>query len=121
MRRFSLAARSLSGSPASLRSVPEAAESRVGKALIWRVLWFGRWIFWGPLDFSPCSEGGELGRDHPWVGRKLLPWYTSSALTPRRSVSSQHPTVNREVRGHGAGNRPARRIRRWPSICRSAG
>src|SRR5436309_4833972 len=38
-----------------------------------------------------------------------------------RSVSLRHPTVNREVRHHGAGNRPARRIRRRPSVRGSAG
>src|SRR5215468_3036616 len=97
MRLFSLAARSLSGWSASLRRVPEGAARRMGKALIWQVL---SSIFRGPINFSPCPQGGGHGRDHRCVGRKLLPWYTSSALV--ESVALRHRTVNREVRGSAA-------------------
>src|SRR5215831_4474976 len=62
MRRFSLAARSLSGCPASLRSVPEGAASRIGKALIWRVmLSFARWISGVVSIFLPALREARMG------------------------------------------------------------
>ena len=49
-------------------------------------------------------------------------WYDLPCIDPRgglplrASVSSRHQTVNREVRHHGAGNRPPRRIRRRSAV-----
>src|SRR5713101_3848406 len=117
MQSFSLPALSLKGWPASLRGFPEGAESRIGKALIWRVLLsFERSISGVGLIFLPTLRDASMGAIAvEWDGShgSVCHGTTSSALVASARAAPPKgliATRNRQPGGghHGTRDYPAR-------------